>query len=54
MLENTTPGYKPKIVYCLVDRNIQHRLFYKAGQDYLNPGEGSCVDTGVVENQGDR
>jgi hypothetical protein len=22
MLENTTAGYKPKIVYCLVDRNI--------------------------------
>ena len=28
-LENTTPGYKPKILYCLVDRNIQHRLFAK-------------------------
>jgi len=29
LLENTTPGYKPKIIYCLVDRNIQHRLFVK-------------------------
>jgi len=22
LLENTSPGYKPKILYCLVDRNI--------------------------------
>jgi hypothetical protein len=22
LLENTTQGYRPKIVYCLVDRNI--------------------------------
>jgi len=29
LLENTAPGYKPKILYCLVDRNIQHRLFVK-------------------------
>jgi len=29
LLENSAPGYKPKIVYCLVDRNIQHRLFVK-------------------------
>ena len=49
MLETTTPGYKPKIVYCLVDRNIQHRLFHKSGGDVLNPGPGTCVDAGVVE-----
>ena len=53
MLENTTQGYKPKIVYCLVDRNIQHRLFAKQHQDCLNPGPGTVVDTGVVEYQGD-
>jgi hypothetical protein len=29
LLENTDPGFKPKIIYCLVDRNIQHRLFVK-------------------------
>jgi hypothetical protein len=29
LLENTAPGYKPKILYSLVDRNIQHRLFVK-------------------------
>jgi hypothetical protein len=49
MLENTTQGYKPKIVVCLVDRNIQHRLFHKQNGDCLNPGPGTCVDAGVVE-----
>ena len=49
MLESTTAGYKPKIVYCLVDRNIQHRLFHKVNGDTLNPGPGTCVDAGVVE-----
>lgn len=53
LLENTAPGYKPKIIYCLVDRNIQHRLFSKVGPDYLNPGPGTVVDTAVVEVQGD-
>ena len=49
LLENTAPGYKPKILYCLVDRNIQHRLFVKQNQDCLNPGNGTVVDTAVVE-----
>ena len=53
LLENTTPGYTPKIIYCLVDRNIQHRLFAKQQQDCLNPGPGTVVDTALVENQGD-
>lgn len=50
VLENTTPGYKPRIIYCLVDRNIQHRLFYKPNGDCLNPGPGTVVDTALVEN----
>jgi hypothetical protein len=54
MLENTAPGYHPKIIYCLVDRNIQHRLFHKLQGDTVNPGPGTCVDTGVVESQGDQ
>jgi hypothetical protein len=29
LLENTAPEYKPKILYCLVDRNTQFRLFVK-------------------------
>ena len=31
LLENTSPGYKPKILYCLVDRNINHRVFVNSG-----------------------
>ena len=31
LLENTCPGYKPKILYCLVDRNINHRVFVNSG-----------------------
>ena len=49
MLEETTQGYKPKIIYCIVDRNVQHRLFYKQGVDFLNPGPGTIVDSGLVE-----
>ena len=54
LLENTDPGFKPKIIYCLVDRNIQHRLFVKQNQDFLNPGNGTVIDTAVVEVQGDQ
>lgn len=50
LLENTAPGYKPKILYCLVDRNIQHRLFASNEQDKVNPGPGTVVDTALVEN----
>ena len=53
LLENTSPGYKPKILYCLVECNIQHRVFVKTGQDFLNPGNGTVIDSVVVENQGD-
>jgi hypothetical protein len=53
LLENTSPGYKPKILYCLVDRNIQHRVFVKNNYDCLNPGSGTVIDTAVVEVQGD-
>ena len=38
LLENTTPGYNPKIVYCLIDRHTQHRIFYKENDNVLNPG----------------
>jgi hypothetical protein len=53
-LENKQAGYKPKIIYCLVDRNIQHRLFSKPNGDCLNPGPGTVVDTSLVEFQGDK
>jgi hypothetical protein len=47
-------GYNPKIVYCLVNKRITHRLFEKDnGNGYVNPGPGTVLDTGLVENQGD-
>jgi aubergine-like protein len=53
-LETKQAGYKPKIIYCLVDRNIQHRLFSKPNGECLNPGPGTIVDTALVEKQGDQ
>ena len=53
-LENKVAGYKPKIIFCLVDRNIQHRLFSKPNGECLNPGPGTVVDTSLVELQGDK
>ena len=53
LLETKSPGYKPKILYCLVDRNIQHRIVSKNGAEYWNPGPGTVVDTALVERQGD-
>ncbi|MFM7857424.1 MAG: Piwi domain-containing protein, partial [Flammeovirgaceae bacterium] len=53
-LESLTQGYKPKIVYCLVDRNVQHRLFSKENAHYINPGSGTLVDEALVEIVGDR
>ncbi len=54
LLENTAPGYKPNILYCLVDRNIKQRLFVKQNHEFLNPGNGTVVDTAIVEVQGDQ
>jgi hypothetical protein len=49
-----TSGYSPKIMYCFVDKRITHRLFEKAnGNGYVNPAPGTCIDTGLVENQGE-
>ncbi len=49
-----TQGYKPKILYCLIDKKISHRLFDKDSQgNFKNPGPGTVLDTGLVENDGD-
>jgi hypothetical protein len=42
-------NYQPKIVYCFVDRNISHRLFYKDNGSVLNPGPGTVLDTALVD-----
>ena len=47
------PGYNPKIVFCLVDRKVDLKLFYKSSNNVQNPSPGTCLDTTLVENQGD-
>ena len=42
------------ILYIFVDRNISLRLFHKDSGTYLNPGPGTVLDEGLVENQGDK
>lgn len=53
-LNSYQQGYIPSLVYCFVDRNVSHRLFYKDNGHVLNPGPGTVVDTALVENQGDQ
>lgn len=47
-------NYRPRILYVFVDRNISHRLFYKDNGSFINPGPGTALDMGLVENQGDK
>jgi aubergine-like protein len=55
LLSTLSQGYSPSLLYCLVDRNQPHRLFLKDHQhQMINPKSGTCVDTGLVEIQGDR
>mmetsp|Transcript_29509 Transcript_29509/g.28667 ORF Transcript_29509/g.28667 Transcript_29509/m.28667 type:complete len:131 (+) Transcript_29509:1819-2211(+) len=44
-------GYKPGVLYCLVDKRISHRLFAQNGH-MVNPPPGTCLDRGLVESQG--
>ena len=46
--------YQPQIIYIFVNRNITHRLFYKDQAHVINPGPGTVLDMGLVENQGDQ
>jgi len=43
-------GYDPRILYTYVDKNNSHRLFERDNGNYVNPGPGTVVDTGLVEN----
>ena len=49
-----TQNYKPRILYIFVERNIYHRLFYKDLGGYANPGPGTTIDVGLVENIGNK
>jgi predicted naringenin-chalcone synthase len=43
-------NYNPSVLYCLVDKRISHRIFYPEQGQMYNPGPGTCLDTGLVEN----
>lgn len=51
-----TMNYQPKILYILVNKNTTHRLFENGNGHgiYVNPGPGTVLDTGLVENSGDK
>lgn len=52
MVENFAPGYKPKVLYILVDQKKTIRFFEKQNGHHINPGPGTLVDQGIVENDG--
>ena len=54
-LKTYSQGFNPKVIYCLVNRNVTHRLFQmNTSTACINPGPGTVVDTALVENQGDQ
>lgn len=58
LLENSQVGYKPKIIYCLVDKNSKHRLFFRENYTHnvriINAGPGTVADEVIVERNGDK
>ena len=52
------PSYNPKILYVLVNKRISHRIFESADphreapNEFINPGPGTVLDMGVVEDDG--
>jgi len=46
-------GSFPQIIYILVDKLSDHRLFMKSNDEVWNPNSGTVLDTALVENQGD-
>lgn len=53
-IAQTTKGYKPKLIYTLVDKNRPQRIFIKEQSgSFGNPLSGTVVDQVIVEEQGD-
>ena len=50
LVENFAPNYKPKVLYIFVDQKKTIRFFEKINGHHINPGPGTLVDQGVVEN----
>lgn len=46
-------NYSPKILYVLLNKRVQTRIFEKINGEVINPGKGTAVDTAIVEVDGD-
>ena len=51
-IKSFAEGYDPKLLFVFVDKKMSLRLFEKNNGDIFNPGPGTVVDTGIVENDG--
>lgn len=49
-IERISPDYKPRVLYNLIDKMTNHRLFMKSNGDVWNPGPGTVLDSSLVEN----
>lgn len=41
-------------MYVFVNKRVTTRLFERVNGDVINPGPGTVVDTGIVENDGNQ
>lgn len=49
---NVYSGNSIKVLYCLIDQKISHRLFYNHNGTKINVGPGTVVDSELVVNDG--
>lgn len=53
-IKSFAQSYNPRIVYCMVERRVSHRLFSKDNGDVKNAGPGTCLDASLVIRQEDQ
>jgi hypothetical protein len=55
-IQSINANYKPQLIYTLVDKNSGIRMLEKYNNNghIVNPGPGTCIDSGVVERDGDK
>ncbi|CDW90464.1 piwi-like protein 1 [Stylonychia lemnae] len=53
LIQQQSINYSPMIIYALIDKLSDHRLFMTSNDQVWNPGPGTVVDTALVDNQGE-
>lgn len=55
-IKSLSANYNPQLIYTLVDKNSGIRMLEKYNNNghIVNPGPGTCIDSGVVEREGDK